>query len=93
MPRCSTHSPTAKMAGSLVRMWSSTRMPRLTSSPLALASAAFGRMPTAITTRSAGDLAAVIEPHARTRSSPRIAWVFGLGEDRDAARFNRLFSR
>ena len=69
--------------GSMVTMWSSTTMPRLTSSPASLASATLGRMPTAMTT---GRPAGCGRPSSRTPStlpSPRISCGVGAGQDLD----------
>ena len=54
MPRCAAHSPTAQIRGSVtVCRVSLTTMPRFTCNPIFSASAVLGRMPTAMTTRSA----------------------------------------
>ena len=60
-------------------------MPRLTSSPAACARSMLGRMPIAITTRSAGSVAAVGELHALDAVGAEDLLGLAVGEERDAA--------
>ena len=61
-----------------------TTMPRLQYSPIFSASATLGRMPAAITTRSAGTSSAVLEAH---RDDPRARSVVGRGAHLVAEQF------
>src|SRR5215468_2021296 len=80
------------MLASLVRRQSSTTMPRLTSSPASLASAVLGRMPTAITTRSAGSVRPSSSRTASTLSSQNRVGI-GAGQNLDAAFLDRLLQQ
>ena len=64
MPRCWAHSPTASTPGRLVRIASSTMIPRSQTMPIERASSVSGRMPIETTTRSAMQLRAVGEAQA-----------------------------
>ena len=70
-PRCCAHSPTARTRGSEVTMASSTTIPRSTWSPTARARSTCGRMPTEMTTTSAGSSS----PPASRTPSGRISSV------------------
>ena len=71
--RTSMASPTAKMSGTLVRMWSSTRMPPRSpiARPAVFASPTSGRTPMPMTTMSAG---MALPDSVSTSSAEPAAW-------------------
>src|SRR5215204_1204369 len=70
-PRCCAHSPMAYTSGSSVRSWSSTTMPRSTSSPERTAMSVLGRTPAATTSRSASIRCPSASPTPSTWPSPK----------------------
>ena len=75
MPRCWAHSPTATTPEMLVRIASSTMIPRSQTIPIVRASVVSGRMPIETTTRSASSSEPSVKRRPWARSGPMICWV------------------
>jgi hypothetical protein len=81
------------MSGSEVRICVVDDDAAVDREPGVLGQRAFGRMPTAITTMSAGQHRAVLELDALDPPSRRRSLGVGLGHDLDAARLDRLLQQ
>jgi hypothetical protein len=81
------------MLGSEVRMPSSTTMPRLVAMPASLAIAAFGRMPTAMTTSVAARMVPSSSSDALDLAVADDGLVLALVMHLDAARLDRLLQQ
>ena len=75
MPRCWAHSPTAMTPARLVRIESSTMIPRSQTIPIERASSVSGRIPIDTTTRSASSSEPSVKRRPWARSGPMICCV------------------